>query len=586
MARGGKPLSHLLPACKHSSTFLVTDCSRSHGSTFTTSWNYRRGTRRGLGRRRVGSQRRRLPRVISTPSSAFQGAGAGKVWCDRARRPHPASTCPGPGASAHPALCQQPPPGAPPCRAMVVQEGAGAGAPRAGVRLEPFPHQVGGHLSVMQYDERTVCKPLVPREQRFYESLPLALRRFTPQYKGSVTVQLWRDGGGHPSLVASPPRESRGPRGVPPRAGGGDTADAAEGRRRRPPPRPVAARTAGTLAPGEVRAAGQVAGAGADEVNVAAALAAGSKASENVADPAQTGRLPGASDIYGSKRELIGCQGLPSRRRAREPRRTAFLSRSAGAALPGSEGPLRAGASPWAERRGANPWGLRCHQAHLRRLRAQAPENRPQRFLLLENLVSPYKHPCVLDLKMGTRQHGDDASEEKAARHMRKCEQSTSASLGLRLCGMQVYQTDKKHFLCKDKYYGRKLSAEGFRQALSQFLHDGTRFRAELLEPALRQLRALLSVIRCQSSYRFYSSSLLIIYDGQEPLERPRGALRTAPGRSPGGPAEVDVRMIDFAHTTCKSSWDAHATYDGPDPGFIFGLENLIQILQDIQEGD
>lgn len=55
-----------------------------------------------------------------------------------------------------------------------------------GVLLEPFIHQVGGHSSMMRYDDHTVCKPLITREQRFYESLPPEMKEFTPEYKGEA----------------------------------------------------------------------------------------------------------------------------------------------------------------------------------------------------------------------------------------------------------------------------------------------------------------------------------------------------------------------------------------------------------------
>ncbi|KAI1230979.1 hypothetical protein IHE44_0008416, partial [Lamprotornis superbus] len=228
------------------------------------------------------------------------------------------------------------------------------------------------------------------------------------------------------------------------------------------------------------------------------------------------------------------------------------------------------------ERKSYNPWGLHCHRQHLNRMSSKHNENKLHQFLLLENVVSKCSYPCILDLKMGTRQHGDDASEEKKARHIKKCEQSTSASLG-------VYQADTGHFLCKDKYFGRKLSAEGFRQTLRQFLCTGNQLRTDLLEPIILRLKALLAVIRKQSSYRFYSSSLLIIYDGQEHKESVDHHL-PFPKTHSTNPCRVDVRMIDFAHTTFKGSKsNPNSTlYDGPDHGYIFGLENLIKILQSL----
>ena len=44
----------------------------------------------------------------------------------------------------------------------------------------------------------------------------------------------------------------------------------------------------------------------------------------------------------------------------------------------------------------------------------------------------------------------------------------------------------------------------------------------------------------------------------------------------------VDVRIIDFAHSTHRGLSDP-VSYTGPDSGFIFGLENMISILKNIE---
>lgn len=80
---------------------------------------------------------------------------------------------------------------------------------------------------------------------------------------------------------------------------------------------------------------------------------------------------------------------------------------------------------------------------------------------------------------------------------------------------LQVYQLNTGHYLCRNKYYGRGLSSQGFREALFQFLHNGKGLRQDLFEPILNKLRSLKAVLEKQASYRFYSSSLLVIYEGQ-----------------------------------------------------------------------
>uniref|UniRef100_A0A8C3V3E4 Kinase n=1 Tax=Catharus ustulatus TaxID=91951 RepID=A0A8C3V3E4_CATUS len=361
------------------------------------------------------------------------------------------------------------------------------------VLLQPFVHQVGGHTSMLTYDEHTICKPLVSQELSFYESLPLAMRQFTPQYKGK--------GSSGPLTFLK----------IIPTSPGTDFLHS---------------------------------------------LCVWFRAKPCVCGSA----LPCSKTQCVPLCALSSCPGKMLLRTDLQYHTDSLLEDANG---------------KQAERKSYNPWGLHCHRQHLNRMSSKHNENKLHQFLLLENVVSKCSYPCILDLKMGTRQHGDDASEEKKARHIKKCEQSTSASLGVRICGMQVYQADTGHFLCRDKYFGRKLSPEGFRQTLRQFLCTGNQLRTELLEPIILRLKALLAVIRKQSSYRFYSSSLLIIYDGQE--HKTHGT----------NPFRVDVRMIDFAHTTFKGSKSnpSSTLYDGPDHGYIFGMENLIKILQSLSEG-
>ncbi|KAK6038234.1 hypothetical protein COOONC_24262, partial [Cooperia oncophora] len=89
-----------------------------------------------------------------------------------------------------------------------------------------------------------------------------------------------------------------------------------------------------------------------------------------------------------------------------------------------------------------NYWAAECQSKVVHKLL----EGSYSWFILLNNIVATFSRPCVVDLKIGTRQHGDDASESKRHRQLRKCRESTSATLGVRMVGMQLYESRTKFF--------------------------------------------------------------------------------------------------------------------------------------------
>jgi len=176
-------------------------------------------------------------------------------------------------------------------------------------------------------------------------------------------------------------------------------------------------------------------------------------------------------------------------------------------------------------------------------------------YVVLEDLTYGYDQPCILDVKMGTSSVGEDATAEKKERMGKKDMSTTTHTLGIRITGMKVYQTGTKDFVALAKPWGRKVTENTMFESLRKYFDNGKAIRKELVSLFLEKLEAVRKYMESQKKLRFYSSSLLFIYDGI------------------ASNSKVDVRMIDFAHV--------HDIKDGGrDEGYITGLTNLIKYLK------
>ncbi|KAL6067969.1 Inositol hexakisphosphate kinase 1 [Balamuthia mandrillaris] len=226
--------------------------------------------------------------------------------------------------------------------------------------------------------------------------------------------------------------------------------------------------------------------------------------------------------------------------------------------------------------------------------RSRETDTGVKKYIVLEDLTAGLRGPCICDLKIGTRGHDDKATTHKYLQQKALCKLTTSSTMGFRMCGMRVWQLDGPEII-RDKRWGSKLKETTMRGALVQFLDNGEGVRFDIIPRWLAKLYEIKQWFEEQTMFNFYSSSILLIYDG---ASLPGG---TSDGDSDDKEEHVDVRMVDFAHvdakfdargiktksasslssssSTTKTRSGADATID-IDENYLKGLNNVIVLLE------
>uniref|UniRef100_A0A1I7Z5E2 Kinase n=1 Tax=Steinernema glaseri TaxID=37863 RepID=A0A1I7Z5E2_9BILA len=244
-------------------------------------------------------------------------------------------------------------------------------------------------------------------------------------------------------------------------------------------------------------------------------------------------------------------------------------------------------------KRVVNPFAVECQSKSVEKL---LDKGFNRCLMLLEDIVAKYRRPCVVDLKMGTRQYGDDASPQKQKRQTEKCEASTSASLGVRMVGMQLLEDAGDCYSYINKHEGREMDSARFTAALRKFLAMADVPRCRKLLAKLERLREMLALAE---GYRFFSSSILIAFDGANetdeeslqavvPMSKKRRRSESYSSDEDTDTleepevtvADISVRMIDFAHSTFSGFLEDQERHKGPDEGYLLGIDTLLRITK------
>lgn len=179
-------------------------------------------------------------------------------------------------------------------------------------------------------------------------------------------------------------------------------------------------------------------------------------------------------------------------------------------------------------------------------------------FLCLQDLTAHCSNPCIMDVKVGRITYDPLAIKEKVVEQSSKYER-------LREFGFRILGT-KLGFEMRDKNYGKGLETnEHVLQALDSFFDPlkTRQSRFTVISTIMDRLDSLSSWFESKNinQLRFFSSSLLIVYDSNQQAEG------------------VRVSMIDFAHV-----FHVHDPTSSIDNNYLFGLQKLKQFLSNLMK--
>ncbi|CAN8264743.1 unnamed protein product [Cochlearia groenlandica] len=200
--------------------------------------------------------------------------------------------------------------------------------------------------------------------------------------------------------------------------------------------------------------------------------------------------------------------------------------------------------------------------------------------IVLEDVVSGYSKPSVMDVKIGSRTWYPDASQEYFSKCIKKDRETTTVSLGFRVSGFRVFDHQESGFWRAEKKLVLGYNADGARLALRKFVSSNSpagsnslpncAFAAEVYggsDGILSQLLELKAWFETQTMYHFNSCSILMVYENESILMNGGdGALR------------AQVKLVDFAHVL-----DGNGVIDH---NFLGGLCSFIKFIKDILQSD